>query len=93
MLFPLVNPIRLAEEYAMLDVMSNGRLVAGFMRGIPHEYVANMSPDESYERMEEAIDLIKNVGVNLSHLVGKVNFINIEQFYLAKPVKNLCPEL
>ncbi len=57
---PLVNPIRLAEEYAMLDVMSNGRLIAGFMRGIPHEYVAyNISPDESYERMEEAIELIK----------------------------------
>ena len=57
---PLVNPIRLAEEYAMIDVMSNGRLVAGFMRGIPHEYVAyNVSPDESYERMDEAIELIK----------------------------------
>ena len=24
----------------MLDVMSGGRLIAGFMRGIPHEYVA-----------------------------------------------------
>jgi len=49
-----------AEEYAMLDVMSGGRLVAGFMRGIPHEYVAyNVSPDESYDRMEEAMALIK----------------------------------
>lgn len=57
---PLVNPIRLAEEYAMLDVISQGRLIAGFMRGIPHEYVAyNVAPDESYERMEEAIELIK----------------------------------
>ena len=57
---PIVNPIRVAEEYAMLDVMSGGRLVAGFMRGIPHEYVAyNVSPDESYARMEEAMALIK----------------------------------
>jgi len=57
---PISNPIRIAEEYAMLDVMSGGRLIAGFMRGIPHEYVAyNVSPDESYGRMREAIELIK----------------------------------
>ena len=32
---------------------------AGFMRGIPHEYVAyNMSPDESWERLAEAYELI-----------------------------------
>jgi len=58
-LVPLLNPIRVAEEYAMLDVMSGGRLIAGFMRGIPHEYVAyNISPDESWERLAEAYELI-----------------------------------
>ncbi len=58
-LVPLLNPIRVAEEYAMLDVMSGGRLIAGFMRGIPHEYVAyNMPPDESRERLAEATELI-----------------------------------
>lgn len=56
---PLNNPIRVAEEYAMVDVMSGGRLMAGFMRGIPHEYVAyNISPDESWSRMREAVALI-----------------------------------
>jgi alkanesulfonate monooxygenase SsuD/methylene tetrahydromethanopterin reductase-like flavin-dependent oxidoreductase (luciferase family) len=56
---PLNNPIRVAEEYAMLDVMSGGRLMAGFMRGIPHEYVAyNVAPDESWPRMREAVELI-----------------------------------
>ena len=45
---PIVNPIRVAEEYAMLDMISGGRLVAGFMRGIPHEYVAyTWSPRDS----------------------------------------------
>ena len=49
---PILNPIRVAEEYAMLDVISGGRLIAGFMRGIPHEYVAyNIAPDESYGRL------------------------------------------
>ena len=47
-LVPLNNPIRIAEEYAMLDCMSGGRLVAGLMRGIPHEYLAyNIPPGES----------------------------------------------
>jgi alkanesulfonate monooxygenase SsuD/methylene tetrahydromethanopterin reductase-like flavin-dependent oxidoreductase (luciferase family) len=59
-ILPLNNPVRIAEEYAMIDVLSGGRLVAGFMRGIPHEYVAyNVDPNESYGRMYEAIDLIK----------------------------------
>jgi alkanesulfonate monooxygenase SsuD/methylene tetrahydromethanopterin reductase-like flavin-dependent oxidoreductase (luciferase family) len=58
-LVPLNNPIRIAEEYAMLDVMSGGRLVAGFMRGIPHEYVAyNVDPSESWGRLHEATELI-----------------------------------
>ena len=58
-LVPLLNPVRVAEEYAMLDVMSGGRLIAGFMRGIPHEYRAyNVNPDESMGRLDEAARLI-----------------------------------
>jgi len=58
-LIPLLNPIRVAEEYAMIDVMSGGRLVAGFIRGVPHEYIAyNVVPGESRERLREATALI-----------------------------------
>jgi alkanesulfonate monooxygenase SsuD/methylene tetrahydromethanopterin reductase-like flavin-dependent oxidoreductase (luciferase family) len=58
-LVPLNNPLRIAEEYAMLDCMSGGRLIAGLMRGIPHEYIAyNIPPDESWERQREGIALI-----------------------------------
>jgi alkanesulfonate monooxygenase SsuD/methylene tetrahydromethanopterin reductase-like flavin-dependent oxidoreductase (luciferase family) len=58
-LVPLLNPIRVAEEYAMLDVMSGGRVIAGFMRGIPHEYIAyNIPPSESRARLREASALI-----------------------------------
>jgi alkanesulfonate monooxygenase SsuD/methylene tetrahydromethanopterin reductase-like flavin-dependent oxidoreductase (luciferase family) len=58
-LVPLANPIRVAEEYAMLDCMSGGRMIAGLMRGIPHEYLAyNIPPSESWERQKEAIALI-----------------------------------
>jgi alkanesulfonate monooxygenase SsuD/methylene tetrahydromethanopterin reductase-like flavin-dependent oxidoreductase (luciferase family) len=58
-LIPLLNPIRVAEEYAMLDVMSGGRLIAGLIRGVPHEYIAyNVAPGESRERLREATALI-----------------------------------
>jgi alkanesulfonate monooxygenase SsuD/methylene tetrahydromethanopterin reductase-like flavin-dependent oxidoreductase (luciferase family) len=59
-LIPLNNPIRVAEEYAMLDCMTGGRFVAGLMRGIPHEYISyNIPPSESWERQREAIALIR----------------------------------
>jgi alkanesulfonate monooxygenase SsuD/methylene tetrahydromethanopterin reductase-like flavin-dependent oxidoreductase (luciferase family) len=49
-----------AEEYAMLDVISGGRLMCGFMRGIPHEYIAyGIPPDESRPRLAEATELIR----------------------------------
>ncbi len=58
-LLPLNNPVRVAEEYAMLDVMSGGRLIAGLIRGIPNEYIAyGVDPSESWERFEEALDLV-----------------------------------
>ena len=37
-LLPLHEPLRLAEELAMIDCLSNGRLISGFARGIPREY-------------------------------------------------------
>jgi alkanesulfonate monooxygenase SsuD/methylene tetrahydromethanopterin reductase-like flavin-dependent oxidoreductase (luciferase family) len=59
-LVPLLNPLRVAEEYAMIDVMTGGRLIAGMFRGIPHEYVAyNAVADESYSRLSEAINFMK----------------------------------
>jgi alkanesulfonate monooxygenase SsuD/methylene tetrahydromethanopterin reductase-like flavin-dependent oxidoreductase (luciferase family) len=58
-LLPLNNPVRVAEELAMVDMLSNGRLVAGLLRGAPFEYlVYNVAPSESRSRFEEAWDLI-----------------------------------
>ena len=53
------NPIRLAEEVAMLDLMSSGRIISGFVRGIGIEqYSTNTNPVLNRERFEEAHDLI-----------------------------------
>jgi alkanesulfonate monooxygenase SsuD/methylene tetrahydromethanopterin reductase-like flavin-dependent oxidoreductase (luciferase family) len=59
-ILPLRNhPVRVAEEYAMIDCLSNGRLIAGFVRGIPPEYIwYGVNPEESRGRFEEAYDLI-----------------------------------
>ena len=58
-LLPLHEPLRLAEELAMLDCMSNGRLISGFARGIPREYqVHNVPLSQSRTRFEEAFDII-----------------------------------
>lgn len=54
------NPIRVAEELAMLDNISEGRIMSGFVRGIPTEYFAyGVDRDESRGRLKEAWDLIE----------------------------------
>ena len=59
-ILPLRNhPVRVAEEYAMIDCLSNGRLIAGFVRGIPPEYIwYGVNPGESRGRFQEAYELI-----------------------------------
>ena len=53
------NPLRVAEEIAMLDHLTDGRLVSGFVRGIGWEYFAHsISPTRSRSRFDEAHDLI-----------------------------------
>jgi alkanesulfonate monooxygenase SsuD/methylene tetrahydromethanopterin reductase-like flavin-dependent oxidoreductase (luciferase family) len=53
------NPIRLAEELAMIDMISRGRLVSGFVRGGGQEQLATgVNPAFNRERFEEAHDLI-----------------------------------
>ena len=53
------NPLRVAEEIAMLDLLSNGRVVSGFVRGIGWEYFAHsINPTHSRDRFNEAHDLI-----------------------------------
>jgi alkanesulfonate monooxygenase SsuD/methylene tetrahydromethanopterin reductase-like flavin-dependent oxidoreductase (luciferase family) len=58
-LLPLHEPLRLAEELAMIDCLSNGRLISGFARGIPREYqVHNVALAESRARFEEAFEIV-----------------------------------
>ena len=56
---PIQNPVRVAEEFAMLDTLTGGRIIAGMLRGTSNEYVTyGVNPAESRERFSEALELI-----------------------------------
>ena len=53
------NPVRVVEEVAMIDMISQGRLVAGIVRGGGIEqFATNVNPAYNRERFEEAHDLM-----------------------------------
>jgi len=54
-----LNPLRVAEEFAMLDNMSDGRLIAGFaVGGGPESFNYNVASPHGRRRLWEAIDLV-----------------------------------
>lgn len=59
---PIANrgdPLRIAEEMAMVDCISYGRVEAGFVRGVPYEiFAANTIPSQTLERLWEGVDLV-----------------------------------
>jgi alkanesulfonate monooxygenase SsuD/methylene tetrahydromethanopterin reductase-like flavin-dependent oxidoreductase (luciferase family) len=56
---PLSNPIRVAEELAMLDTLAQGRLVVGLLRGTTNEALTyDLDPTEARDRTDEGMELI-----------------------------------
>ena len=54
------EPRRVAEEYAVLDNISNGRLLAGFPLGLPYDanYNNGVAPAETRARYDENLQLV-----------------------------------
>lgn len=54
------NPLRVAEEYAMLDNMSGGRIIAGFAPGSgPETFNYDLPSATSRDQFWEAVELIR----------------------------------
>jgi alkanesulfonate monooxygenase SsuD/methylene tetrahydromethanopterin reductase-like flavin-dependent oxidoreductase (luciferase family) len=70
------NPVRVAEEIAMLDLISGGRIISGFVRGTGLEQLStNANPAYNRERFEEAFALIKRPGPCPALSAGKASTI------------------
>jgi alkanesulfonate monooxygenase SsuD/methylene tetrahydromethanopterin reductase-like flavin-dependent oxidoreductase (luciferase family) len=59
-LLPLHNPVRLAEDYSMVDVLSGGRLDFGVGRGLyKYDYeMSGVDMAESRPRFDECLEVI-----------------------------------
>ena len=60
---PLGNPIRIAEDYAMVDILSNGRLQFGVGRGYqPGEFeMLGVDMKDTRGRFKEELEIIKGL--------------------------------
>lgn len=79
---PLDNPLRIAEDYAMLDVLSGGRLNLGIGSGyLRHEFDGLSVPyEEKRARFDEALDIIRQafLGQRFSYAGRYYNFENVQ---------------
>ena len=68
---PFHHPINVAEGYAMVDVLSNGRLVLGVGSGyLKHEFAGyGIDGAEKRERFDEALDVLRRLlaGERVTH--------------------------
>src|SRR5438876_620327 len=85
------HPLRVAEEVAMLDVMSGGRMIAGMVVGLGVEaYSYEVNPTFMRERYREAHDLIVRAWTEPGpfHFEGKhydFRFVNVWPRPLQEP--------
>lgn len=76
---PFDHPLRVAEDYAMVDVLSHGRLDLGVGSGyLQHEYAGfDIDPGEKRERFDEALEILRRAwgGGRISH-AGKYHRVS-----------------
>ena len=94
-ILPLGHPLRLAEETATIDQISNGRLIFGVGRSaFPRAYLAyGISYEESQDRFAEALDIVLKAWTEpgCSH---QGRWHSFENFTLVpRPVQQPHPEI
>ncbi len=92
-IMPFHNPVRLAEQAALVDVLSGGRLELGVGRGSqPREFQGfDVSPTESREKMREGIAVMTRLleGERLTFRGNHYSCVDAEIF--PKPVQKPRP--
>jgi alkanesulfonate monooxygenase SsuD/methylene tetrahydromethanopterin reductase-like flavin-dependent oxidoreductase (luciferase family) len=89
LVLPFGHPVRLAEEMAMIDVLSNGRLDLGVGRGYqPLEFRGfNVAQDESKQRFDEYLEIMRLAWAQ-EPLTYKGQFYEVEDLeVLPKPIQ------
>ena len=92
---PLHNPILVAEEVAMLDIMSNGRFNFGIGAGYQQQEFDGLGVDidTSRERFSEAVDVIIKAWTE-ERLTFHGKYTNVDDLWvLPKPVQKPYPPL
>ncbi len=92
---PLHNPVLVAEEAAMLDVMSGGRLDFGIGAGYQRQEFEGVGVDidESRDRFQEAVDVIIKAWTE-EKLTYHGKYTNVDDVWvLPKPVQKPHPPL
>jgi len=92
-LLPLWHPIRVAEEIASLDVLSNGRVEFGIGRGSLPEHFSGfgISQSENRDRFLEGLDIIRQAWTT-ERFSYRGRFFNVgEVAVVPKPVQRPYP--
>lgn len=93
-LVPLHHPLKVAEEYAMLDVLSNGRLEYGAGRGyMSYAYdLLGVDQSESAERFREGLSFIDAAWRADGPFTFEGQFFTaVDYHFFPKPVQNPPP--
>jgi natural product biosynthesis luciferase-like monooxygenase protein len=94
-LLPLNHPVRTAEDYAMADVLSHGRLDFGVGRGLyKYDYdIANVPMSESRDRFDENLAIIRALWTG-EHVTHRGRWTTVEGHTLGpKPVQQPTPPI
>jgi natural product biosynthesis luciferase-like monooxygenase protein len=94
-LLPLQHPLRVAEDAAMVDILSQGRLELGVGRGgiTIHFQGLNVPYEESRERFEEALTIIERAWTQETCTFAGKYFQVPETSVVPKPLQKPHPPL
>jgi alkanesulfonate monooxygenase SsuD/methylene tetrahydromethanopterin reductase-like flavin-dependent oxidoreductase (luciferase family) len=96
LVLPMWQPLRLAEEVAVLDNLTGGRFILGIGRGFqPHEFARfGVTPEESRGQFLEALDvLLTALGSETSFSYDGAHYQVPETVVWPKPLQKPYPPL